>query len=71
MRNESEPRARRSQRDYRLPVRLAVVDEVGRWHGVEVAQHLFNRFFYGGGGFVLAAFLPPVRVAVFSFCECH
>ena len=30
MKNESEPRARRRQRDYRLPVKLAVVGEVGR-----------------------------------------
>jgi len=30
MQNPSEPRARRSQRDYRLPVKLAVVGEVGR-----------------------------------------
>ena len=30
MKNESEPRARRSQRDYGLPVKLAVVGEVGR-----------------------------------------
>ena len=30
MQNPSAPRARRSQRDYRLPVKLAVVDEVGR-----------------------------------------
>ena len=30
MKNESEPRARRRQRDYRLPVKWAVVGEVGR-----------------------------------------
>ena len=30
MQNPSAPRARRSQRDYRLPVKLAVVGEVGR-----------------------------------------
>ena len=30
MQNPSEPRERRSQRDYRLPVKLAVVGEVGR-----------------------------------------
>ena len=30
MKNESEQRARRSQRDYRLLVKLAVVGEVGR-----------------------------------------
>ena len=30
MQNPSEPRARRSQRDYRLLVKLAVVGEVGR-----------------------------------------
>ena len=30
MKNEFEPRARRSQRDYSLPFKLAVVGEVGR-----------------------------------------
>ena len=30
MQKPSEPRVRRSQRDYRLPVKLAVVGEVGR-----------------------------------------
>ena len=30
MQNPSEPRERRSQRDYRLPFKLAVVGEVGR-----------------------------------------
>ena len=30
MKNESKPRARRSQRDYSLPFKLAVVGEVGR-----------------------------------------
>ena len=30
MKTEFEPRARQSQRDYRLPVKLAVVGEVGR-----------------------------------------
>jgi transposase-like protein len=30
MKNESEPRVRRSQRDYSLPFKLAVVGEVGR-----------------------------------------
>ena len=30
MKNPSEPRVRRSQRDYNLPVKLAVVGEVGR-----------------------------------------
>ena len=30
MQNSSEPRVRRSQRDYNLPFKLAVVGEVGR-----------------------------------------
>ena len=30
MKTENEPRERRSQRDYRLPFKLAVVGEVGR-----------------------------------------